>query len=64
MAPEASLGNKIDHRIDIYSLGVTFYQLLSGQTLFDAPKASEVLKSHIRDTRKTSTRWFLIYILM
>ena len=50
MAPEASLGNKIDHRIDIYSLGVTFYHLLSGQTPFDAAKASEVLKAHIRDT--------------
>jgi serine/threonine protein kinase len=49
MAPEASRGNKIDHRIDIYSLGVTLYQLLSGKTPFDAVKASEVLKAHIRD---------------
>ena len=39
MALEASRGNKIDHRIDIYSLGVTLYQLLSGKTPFDAVKS-------------------------
>ena len=50
MAPEASLGNRIDHRIDIYSLGVTFYHLLSGQTPFEGEKASDILKAHIQST--------------
>ncbi len=31
MSPEQSLGGKIDHRADIYSLGVTFFQALTGR---------------------------------
>ena len=36
MAPEQALDSgKIDHRADIYSLGVTFYKLLAGVTPFE-----------------------------
>jgi serine/threonine protein kinase len=36
MSPEALRGLKIDGRADLYSLGVVFYQLLSGQVPYQA----------------------------
>jgi serine/threonine-protein kinase len=57
MAPEQALGENVDERCDIFSMGTTFYHLLSGQLPFnknttaailvqiaqeDAPRLSEV----------------------
>ncbi len=47
VAPEqATHARDADHRVDIYSLGATFYFLLSGQTMFDADSASVLVQMH------------------
>lgn len=54
MAPEAAMGKRIDHRVDIYSLGATLYQLLTAHTLFPNQGASELLKSQIKKVPKAA----------
>lgn len=36
IAPEVILGRPYDHRVDIFALGVTLYEMLSGRRPFDA----------------------------
>ncbi|HQP09662.1 MAG TPA: serine/threonine-protein kinase, partial [Anaerolineaceae bacterium] len=49
MAPEQGLGSQIDGRADIYSLGVVFYELLTGKKPFQAETPLAVLLKQIND---------------
>jgi serine/threonine-protein kinase len=49
MSPEQITQKEIDHRSDLYSLGVTLYQLCTGRVPFDSTSDFEVMKSHLED---------------
>lgn len=41
MSPEQVKGEKVDKRSDVYSLGVTLFQMLTGHSPYDDPNATE-----------------------
>ncbi len=60
MAPEQILGRAVDCRTDVYALGTTLYQLLSGQPPFNPRGKSEysVLNAHVNDLPEPPTVHF------
>ncbi|MCH3966696.1 MAG: protein kinase [Bacilli bacterium] len=49
MAPEITQGNSASERSDIYSMGVTFFELITGRVPFDGDNAVNVALMHIRE---------------
>ena len=47
MAPEQARGKSVDRRADIWSFGVVFYEMLTGQQLFPGETASDSLAAVI-----------------
>lgn len=49
MAPEQALGKRVDHRCDIYSLGIVAYEMLSGATPFTSDSPVALLLKHVNE---------------
>ena len=49
MAPEQGMGGEIDHRADIYSLGIVFYELVTGKKPFSADTPMAVMVKQISE---------------
>lgn len=49
MAPESTgrMNRSVDNRVDMYSLGITFYEILTGRLPFDSPDPLTLIHQHI-----------------
>jgi serine/threonine-protein kinase len=49
MAPEQVRGDALDHRGDLYSLGVMLFEMLTGKLPFDSPTIPDLLMAHAEE---------------
>ena len=49
MAPEQARSEETDHRADMYALGATFFQLVTGRPPFQGSTALAVIAQHLQD---------------
>ena len=49
MSPEQCMGQPADARSDLYSLGVIFYEMISGHKLFESEGPAGLIKAHVYD---------------
>ena len=49
MSPEQARGEEVDGRSDIYSAGVTLYEMVTGRTPFTGTSASTLMNKHLNE---------------
>jgi hypothetical protein len=56
MSPEQILRKPLDHRSDLYSLGCTFYRLLTGKNPFSGASVKDILRAQVKDAAEPTHR--------
>lgn len=59
ISPEQTgrMNRKIDYRTDLYSLGVTFYEMITGRLPFDFEDTLEMVHAHLAIEPKSVNEW-------
>ncbi len=58
MAPEQAMAEaNIDHRVDLYALGIMGYEMLTGHPPFEASTAQAILSAHVLEQPKDVREW-------
>ena len=58
MAPEVWRGQDVTPATDIYSLACVFYEMLTGEVLFDGESPPEIMTRHVLDRPQLPDNWF------
>jgi len=56
MPPEQGMGKEVDFRADIYSLGLVFYEMITGQKPYTADSPMAMVIKHVTDELPLPTR--------
>jgi serine/threonine protein kinase/tetratricopeptide (TPR) repeat protein len=57
MSPEQIAGRALDHRSDIFSLGIILYEMVSGHRPFQGTSSAELASAILRDTPRPLTEF-------
>ena len=57
MAPEQALGRPIDHRVDLFSLGVVLFELLTGRMPFEGTTPTEIIDHILHEVPAPPSRY-------
>jgi serine/threonine-protein kinase len=55
MSPEQVEGRPLDHRTDVFSLGVMFYEMLTGSRPFSGDSPAQLMSSILRDAPRAAS---------